>query len=341
MLLVEQASQDSGEDLASGSVANAQLGQRFQLYRPSTIGKISLYLKRVGSPAGYLYCEVQSTTSDNPSGTALSSGTSTSVLCSSLATSYGWIDFDLPANDRPTVPAKVSRHIVLRSSGYTYSDGVTEVIWGVDATSPSFQPGEGETYEAKAAIWSNLSSGGDFAFKLYSRTRSVYSKLTSIEAFTRLYTDSGTYSTGTTPSIMEVMDFEEDVADEVDSWLAGAGFDTPLTNTEALNMIRPYTNAGVAFLIEMTAAQAGFSGERATDTRAGAFRMMYYELRNGLMDGGEFVDSLTALGLSRVAAGNLGRGLTSGGWLESEADDYTDSDTHIQKIFSRGQWDNP
>jgi hypothetical protein len=341
MLLQEygSANQDAGVDLTS-SGADSQLAQRIKLYRPATVGRVSLYLKRTGSPAGYLTVEIHNnSSSDMPTGSALDDGTSGAVLCGSLGTSYGWVNFDWPVNARPTLSEKVYRHLVLvSSSGYSYTNGTTEVIWGADQTNAFSVDGKGHTYSGSA--WSAISTDTDFCYRIYSRTRSVYSQLSSIEALTRVHTSVGTYDTGTMPTIMEVMDFEEDVADEVDSWLAGGGFDTPLTNTEALAMIRAYANAGVAFLIEMTTAHSGFSGERATDTRAGAFRMMYHELRDGLKEGGEFLDALVALGLSRVSAGSLARGLTAGGWLEADQDDYTGSD-YIQPFFTREKWDNP
>jgi hypothetical protein len=337
MKLLEYTTQNAGVDLAS-SGNDQQLAQRFKLYRAAPIGRISLYLKKTGSPAGYLVVDLQYTSSDNPSGSVIGSCTSTPVIISTGVTgSYAWVDFDIAEAAREIISPLTSYHMVLRSSGYTYADGTTEIIWGCDQTSPIYLDGEGETYSG--SVWSNLSTDTDFCFKLYSRNRSVYTSLSEVEALTRHLTDAGKYGTETIPSVLSVMDFEEDTCNEVDSWLEGAGFTTPLTDTTSISLIRSYANFGVAMRCELTQRTSGFSAGE-TDTRAGAFRSQYYYLRDELQAGGALVDMLINVGEERSTTSALSAGLTAGHIEEDERDDYRDDDDLISPVFQTDMWDN-
>jgi len=336
MKLLEYTTQNAGVDLTSTG-ADQQLGQRFRLHRAAPIGRVSLYLKKVGSPAGYLVVDLQYTSSDNPSGSVIGSCTSTPVIMSGVGTGYTWVDFDILDDAREIISPLTSYHVVLRSSGYTYANGVTEIVWGCDQTAPIYLDGEGEAYSGSA--WSNIGTDTDFCFKLFSRERVVYTSLSEIEASTRHLTDKGKYNTDSAVSIMAVMDFEEDTCNEVDSWLAGAGFDTPLTDDTAIKLIRSYANFGVAMRCELTQRTAGFTiGE--TDTRAGAFRSQYYYLRDELQDGGAMVDMLVSIGLDRTTSTKLSSGLTAGHIDVDERDDYRDDEDIISPTFKTDMWDN-
>lgn len=342
MKLLEYSSDNKSTvvDLTS-SGAGQQLAQRFKLARAAPVGKIRLYLQKAGSPAGYFQCELQgnSTSGGNnlPDGTAITDGASLGTPPSDISTSIGYVDFDFDVDARPVPAADTSYHIVLKASGYTYSDGVTEVSWGADQSSPHYVNGEGETYNGTA--WSDISTGTDFCFELYSRRRAVYSSLPEIEAETRHLTNQGVYDTTSTPTITAVMDFEENVSDEIDAWLAGAGFAVPVTDTTAIGLLRPYAIAGTAMYCELTQRTAGFRvGE--SDTKTGAFRQIYHELRNELRDGGEAVEALVGIGLERTTTARLSAGLSAGHIDEDERDDYRDDTDIVQPLFQGDMWDN-
>lgn len=340
MLLLEydSANRDTGIDLASTG-ADQQLGQRFKLRRAAPVGKVQLWLKKVGSPTGYLQCEIQtSDTSSNPSETDI--GASSGVSMSDVGSSYGWVSFDFDIDARPKLQANIDYHIVLKSSGYTYTDGTTEIVLGVDSTNNFFVLGEAETFDG--TNWSNYSTDSDCCFRLYSKSRTVYSNLTEVEGLTRHLTDNGTYNfdSASKVKISQVMDFEESVANEIDGWLAGAGFSTPVTDTTAKTVLRSYANAGTAFWCEMTQTTAAFREARGAGTRTGAFYRLYTSLRDGLQEGEEMVDTFVSLGLGRTTLGALGKGLTSGGIEDDDRDDWEDDDTLVRPKFTTGMWDN-
>jgi hypothetical protein len=286
-----------------------------------------------------LQVEIHSTSSNNPSGTALSNGTSVGVPMSDVST-FGWVNFDFHLDTRPICSADTFYHIVLKSNGYKYGDGINEIIWGVDETNNYYVDGEAETYDG--ATWTNRATDSDFIFQLYSKQRSVYSSLPEVEALVRHLTNNGTFDGTTSPTAANVMDFEESVADQIDSWFAGAGFTTPVTNTTALNMIRQPANFGVAMTCEQTQRTSGFRGERGADTKVGAFRTIFLELKDSLADGQEFVEALISVGLVRTTRGALGAGLSAGGISDTDLANYQEDDTDlVQPYFKRKMWNNP
>lgn len=340
MKLLEYTSYSTGIDLASSST-NSRLAQRFKLRHAAPVGIASLRLKKTGSPSGYLYCEIQNSSSDNPSGTAIA--TSDSIDMSEVSTSYSYINFTFDMDARAELTKNDSYHIVLRaSSGYSYVDGTTEIIWSCDQSSPSFLNGEGETYDGGS--WSNISTDTDFTFKLYSgeRTDDTYFNLRGIEALTRTHTNNGRFDYGEPSKLTatHVYDFGDMVCSQIDAWLRGAGFTTPITNTTAKRMLEPYGNSCVAMNVEF-AQRTALRGERGAGTPAGTFRDQCWQLRDELKDGGELVDALIALGIDRATAGQLGRGLTAGSVEDDDHDDWLDDDTIRKPVFEKEMWDNP
>jgi hypothetical protein len=339
MLLLQYSSgyQDAGVDLSSSASGNTQqLGQRFRLRRAAPIGRVKLYLKKTGSPVGYLQVEIQTTSDNDPSTDSI--GSSNAVPMSSLTTSYALVNFDFPIDSRPLLTKNIYYHIILKSGGYTYADGTTEVVWGCDQSSPFYYEGEGEQYDG--SDWSDISTDTDFVFTLYSKERSVYSSLPEVEGLTHYLTSSGKYDHDSVPSISSVMDYEESVANEIDAWMLGAGFNAPVTNSQALDIIRKYANFGVAYHAEMTQRTAGFREGHGSGTRAGTFYNAYSELRKGLQDGGEMVDTFTSLGLARTSLGQFGAGLSAGGVEQDDKDDWDDDDDLVKASFQRDMWDN-
>jgi len=339
MKILEYTGQSTGIDLAS-SGSNSRLAQRFKLRHAAPIGIVSLYLKKTGSPSGYLYIEIQNDSSSQPSSSAIA--TSNGVDMASVSSSYGYVNFEFDMDSRGELVRNDSYHIVLRSSGYTYASGTTEVTWGCDQSTPSYINGEGETWDGSS--WGNISTDTDFTFKLYTGNRSddTYFSMKSVESLTRIYTHNGLYDyhQESVISATTVYDFGDDISNQIDAWLRGAGFSTPVTNTTARRFLKTYGNAGVAMLIEMT-QRTSLHGERGAGTPAGGFKELYEDLRDGLKGSGEMVDTLSALGIGRVSAGQLGRGLTAGSIIEDERDDYLDDEDLVHWTFQRDMWNNP
>lgn len=152
---VELKSTGADQQLAQ-TVASADL--------PSarSIKSIKLWLKRIGSSTGTLTVEIHPDSAGQPSGTAITNGTSQSVSFNSLTTSYTWIEFTFTTS--PSLTASTKYHLVLKSSGYTYSSAVTEVNWGVDQSAPGYTGGEFHTYNG--TTWTTRAPAADAAFRL-------------------------------------------------------------------------------------------------------------------------------------------------------------------------------
>lgn len=345
MKILEYTQQDAGVDIRSGSVPYSKLAQRFQLKHAAPVGRISLYMKRTGSPVGYLRAVLYTDSSDLPD-TAVSNGASDPVLVTSVSTNYGWVNFDFDNDLLPELNASTDYHIALEATGYTYSENTTSATWGVDQTNTYYADGEGQQYNG--AAWADLSTASDFAFKLFTspdgRTDTGYASISQVERICKQYTNSGEFDFSTTADIIatEIYEFADSVADQVDAWFASAGFETPVTNAEVLRMIRMPSTYGLAMMAESTQRTAGFRGERGADTKMGAYRSLFYNLKDDLLgDDADFIDALVAVGLEKEAASQLGRGLSAGGVEDDEHDDWDEDTTLFKPTFQRDMWDNP
>lgn len=123
---------------------------------PQPMRAVLLRLKRIGTSAGTLTLKGANTSSGLPTddGSGNYGPISDAVAINSLSTSYSWVRFDFPdgiVNDDIPVP----QFLILESSGYTYSSGVTEVNVGADQTSPVTEFGVAAKYNGSA--WSAIS----------------------------------------------------------------------------------------------------------------------------------------------------------------------------------------
>jgi hypothetical protein len=111
------------------------------------VGFLRLRLKSVGTPAAAsLRVEIQGTSSNAPSGTAITNGQSETVPVAAIGTSYGDYGFQF-ATPPALIPSNGPYWVVLIA--YTDSGGATEqssadadnyVAWGVDSTQAYGQP---------------------------------------------------------------------------------------------------------------------------------------------------------------------------------------------------------
>lgn len=150
--------------------AGVQLAQEFVPTLSTSVQRVLLYMRRIGSSTGDLTLQIQGNTGGLPNGTVL--GTSTTVPVNGLPLSLDWVVFEFPTHV-PVVSGTIY-HIVLSGSGYTYVSTVTEVNWGADQSSPGYASGDAETYNG--ATWSAVSPAADFIFRIvaeYSSSRST------------------------------------------------------------------------------------------------------------------------------------------------------------------------
>lgn len=144
------------EITTSAVTTNDKLAQSFEISTASTVSEIDLYLKKVGSPTGNLTVEIQTDSAGEPSGTAVTNGTSNTVSASTLTTSFADITFTFSSN--PSLASGTTYWLVLTTSD-TQSN-TNYVVWGADTSTPSYA--DGEMLGEDASTWSALSADAVF-----------------------------------------------------------------------------------------------------------------------------------------------------------------------------------
>ena len=310
------------------SGADTYLAQGIKSYRTTNIGTVYLYLTPTGSPGGYVYVEVQ----DNVNA-VVDNGTSFGIPVESLV--VGWNAFTFDGDARPLISSETQHYIALKHSGYTYG-AAANVAWSCDQDSPHYTRGVGKTYNV---AWAALGTDTDFIFRVYSGFRTtIYSKMNEIEALMRNLTDLGRFTDTTVPTVSNVMDSEDTVADMIDGWLIGAGVTAPLTDSDAQNIIRRYANHCVGLECELTQNTTGFTNQ-SDRTRAGALKLLCDTLRLDLEAKGNITSALLSLEDSVSASG--ADGLTAGMVDVSDRDDRDDDTTLIQPLFKIKDFQRP
>lgn len=113
--------------------------QRFTLNSASNVAQVSVQLKKTGSPTGTVLVAICDESSGKP-GSIVGSVSSTKTIDSDITTSYSWITWTWGGGAGPQLSAETPYYIVLRTAGYSYTDGVTELVIGSDADG-----GQGDT----------------------------------------------------------------------------------------------------------------------------------------------------------------------------------------------------
>lgn len=145
------ASGDS--DQVVNATTQQNLAQLFELSASNEVDKIELYLKWTGSaPAGSAYVEIWHTTSNAPGSLFESMAVSRTLTAAEIGTSYGWAAFTFEVAQM--LAADTAYAIVLKTSGYTYSAGVSELAWASNGGT-GFKTGHSSTYNGTAWSWLN------------------------------------------------------------------------------------------------------------------------------------------------------------------------------------------
>ena len=135
---------------------NDKLAQSFEISTASPVSEVDLYLKKVGSPTGNLTVEIQTDSAGEPSGTAVTNGTSNTVSASTLTTSFADITFSFASN--PSLASGTTYWIVLTTADS--QSNTNYVVWGADTSTPSYA--DGEMLGEDASTWSALSADAVF-----------------------------------------------------------------------------------------------------------------------------------------------------------------------------------
>ena len=132
------------------AAARTQISQGFKSNTTSTVTKVRLWLKKVGTPAGTdtITLTIQTDSSGVPSGSAVTNGGATAVDISDttglVTTGYSWVTFTFATN--PTLTAGTQYHLVL-SGAFTVSDA-NYILWGVDNYDVIYPDGTMSVYDA-------------------------------------------------------------------------------------------------------------------------------------------------------------------------------------------------
>jgi len=144
------------EITTSAVTTNDKLAQSFEISTASTVSEVDLYLKKVGAPTGNLTVEIQTDSAGEPSGTAVTNGTSNTVSASTLTTSFADITFSFASN--PSLASGTTYWIVLTTADS--QSNTNYVVWGADTSTPSYA--DGEMYGEDASTWGALSADAVF-----------------------------------------------------------------------------------------------------------------------------------------------------------------------------------
>ncbi|TSC70822.1 MAG: Uncharacterized protein G01um101449_274 [Parcubacteria group bacterium Gr01-1014_49] len=139
------------------TAAHADVAQSFRPSVSASLAKISLYLKKTGSPAD-LIVKVVTDNSGKPSTTVLASGT---IPASSITTSYGFVDATLDAT--PALTANQTYWII----GIASVSASNYFIWGRDSNG-GYSGGAAKyssNWNLPNPTWSSIT--GDLDFKMY------------------------------------------------------------------------------------------------------------------------------------------------------------------------------
>lgn len=147
------------EVTTSAVTTSDKLAQSFQISTASVVSTVDVYLKKYGSPTGNMTLEIQTDNAGEPSGTAVTNGTSATVAASTLTTSFAATAFTF--SGEPSLTGSTTYWLVLTTTD-TQSN-TNYVIWGADTSTPSYA--DGAMYGEDASTWSALTADAIFAVK--------------------------------------------------------------------------------------------------------------------------------------------------------------------------------
>ena len=148
------------------TAAYTQIAQGFKCNTSSTVTKVRLWLKKVGTPAGTdtITLEIQSDSAGVPSGAEVTNGVATAVDISDTATlvttGYSWVTFTFAT--APSLTVGTQYHLVL-TGAFTVSD-VNYILWGADNYDVIYQNGSMSVYDGSTWV---TDSNYDACFEVY------------------------------------------------------------------------------------------------------------------------------------------------------------------------------
>lgn len=133
-----------------------------------------------------------------------------------------------------------------------------------------------------------------------------YGAATDVAALTELYTSSGSYTTGTIPTLAQVESWIDQVSAIMNAALAGSGFVVPLTQADSVLAVKSYVIQAAVDLCHAANSAGRFFTDQALQRGVNPMSA----IRKEILDWVEtFADGLDALGASRsstTGAGEIG-----------------------------------
>lgn len=181
---------DSGVDTVysfsttDGGAANEQYAQQFTMGGTGhSIDATTVLMSKIGTPAGTMVAELFADSGGLPTGGAL--GTSDAVTIDTAVTTtspnYNWVNFTF--STPVALSASTIYHLVIRTIGYTYNNGVTELLLAGDQGGT--HTGEGETYDDGTSTWSSIAPATVLYFRIFPYN---YLDATTVSATTDVFT---------------------------------------------------------------------------------------------------------------------------------------------------------
>ncbi len=137
------------------------IGQSFTPTLTGQLDRVELYLKKLGSPTGNIWCEIHVDGADPSAATQVGSDSSLVDISTVGSGSYAYVAFDFtPMTLTPDV-----EYWILLYGDNSYGS-TNSVFWGADTSSPSYSGGIAGRYGNGGAAWEDISSY-DQLFKTY------------------------------------------------------------------------------------------------------------------------------------------------------------------------------
>lgn len=161
--------QNAALQYTGGGPLKEKLAQSFQLDADSWVKSAQLYLRKTGSPTGTLTLRIETDSGGSPSGTLAHANATTTLAESSLeTTAYAFEQFVFSTGFY--LDASTTYWLVLSTT--RSGSGTNFVLWGADATSPTYADGQMKYYASSA--WSAESK--DALFKVETQLDSRASR---------------------------------------------------------------------------------------------------------------------------------------------------------------------
>jgi hypothetical protein len=135
----------------------------------------------------------------------------------------------------------------------------------------------------------------------------AYGSVAGVAAYVPYMTDTGEFTTQTTPTEAQVEAFLEQQSAKLNGWLLQAGHGTPVTNAQAVLILSNYANLGAAGLVELTNRSAGYDADDQ-NRRENKFLREFEQAKADIL-GGLF----GALGVPQASGASVAQGVYVGG----------------------------